>query len=365
MILFMAFLAVVLFVLQRYTAARALHRITYNCEPSQHLVEPGEVFTLTTTVENRKSMLVPFIRMLENLPPDIKLYFKAEEIYYGATDVQLTSRFYMMPNQVYSREMDVSLSTRGCRHLRPAMIYGGDYLGLQEEEQYFPVQQEVVVMPEALNCPTLDSTLGSYLGDVSVNRFILEDPVLTVGFREYTGREPMRSISWSQTSRVGKLMVKNYDHTLDMAVTILLNVKVDQLTEETDARIEDCYRITRTVCEELEEKRIKYNFYTNATISGFAGTWSGIGEGLGDSHYRYVMEGLGRAVNYAFCEFSHLLRKVSDTADQSSSYIIITPYEDEEWQAELRRLRSRTAGALCILTPDIIPESQVEGEVGL
>ncbi len=355
MILFMAFLAVVLFVLQRYTAARALSCITYNCEPNKHLVEPNEVFTLTTTVENRKNMLVPFIRMLENFAPEMQLHFKADEVYYGATDIQLTSRFYMMPNQIYSREMDVSLPTRGCRHIRQAMLYGGDYLGLQEEEQYFSVNQEVVVIPELLNCPTLDKTLGSYLGDVSVNRFILEDPVLTVGFREYTGREPMRAISWSQTSRVGKLMVKNYDYTLDMAVTILLNIKTDMLTEESNARIEDCYRITRTVCEELEEKRIKYNFYTNATISGFAGTWSGIGEGLGDTHYHYVVEGLGRAVNYAYCDFSNLLHKAAESSDQNNSYIIITPYEDDEWQAELRRLRGRSSGSVCILTPDIIP----------
>ena len=43
--------------------------------------------------------------------------------------------------------------------------------------------------------------LSGFLGDVSVRRFIYEDPVLTTGFREYTGREPMKHISWTQSAR--------------------------------------------------------------------------------------------------------------------------------------------------------------------
>ena len=352
----MAILGVVLVVLQRYTSAKALHRIYYNCEPSQNLVEPGETFTLTTTVENQKNMMVPFVRMLEQFDPDIQLHIKADEIFYGAKDTELTSRFYMMPNQVYTREMEANFRSRGCYHLRPAILYGGDYLGLEEHEEYFPVRQEVVVMPESLDCPLLDQTLGDYLGDMSVNRFILEDPMLTVGFSEYTGREPMRAISWKQTSRLNKMMVKNYDHTLDMAVSILLNVEVTMLTEESNARIEDCYRIVRTICETLEKNRIQYNFYTNASIAGFAGTWSNIGSGLGDTHFAYVMEGLGRAVNYANYEFSSLLNKVTYQAERSNSFIVVTPYEEECWQPQLRRLKQSAWGSVCVLTPDVLGE---------
>ena len=364
MILFMAVLAVVLLLLQRYTSAKALYRIYYDCEPSKHLVAPGETFMLTTTVENQKRMMVPFIRMVEQFPPNITLYVKADEIFYGSKDVELTSRFYMMPNQVYARQMEASFPERGCYHLRPAIIYGGDYLGLEENEEYYPVQQEIVVIPRSVDCPALERTLGNYLGDVSVQRFILEDPMLTVGFREYTGREPLRSVSWTQSARSGKMMVKNYDHTVDLSVSVLLNIKTDYLTEESEKRIEDCYRLVRAVCETLEKKRIQYNFFTNASISGFAGTWSDIGEGLGDSHFRYVMEGLGRAINYAVCDFSAVLNKVYHRAERSSSFIIITPYEDAEWQEELNRLRRRSYGSPCVLTPDILgKELHENGEV--
>ena len=354
----MAVLAVTLLVLQLCTGLRALHRIYYDCKVSDNLLSPNEPFTITTTIENHKRMMVPNIRMQEHFPPDMELHMEADEIFRGATDLQLTSRFYMMGNEVYTREIEASLPKRGCYHFRPAIVYGGDYLGLEEHEKFFDVREEIVVMPDTVDCPGLDQTLGDYLGDLSVNRFILEDPMLVIGFSEYTGREPMRAISWKQTCRTGKMMVKNYDHTLDMAVTILLNIKTTFLTEESEARIEDCYRLTRAVCEYLEEKRVKYNFYTNASIAGFAGTWSNIGEGLGETHFNYVMEGLGRAVNYAVCDFSRILGKALYSAERSNSFIIISPYQDEDWQPELQQLKRKASGSLCVLTPDILGDQQ-------
>jgi hypothetical protein len=296
--------------------------------------------------------------MMEHFPPDITLYMEADELFYGATDVQLTSRFYMMGKEIYTREIEASLPKRGSHHFRPAIVYGGDFLGLEEHEKFFPVREEVVVIPDRVDCAALDQMLGDYLGDLSVNRFILEDPMLTIGFSEYTGREPMRAISWKQTCRLGQMMVKNYDHTLDLSATILLNIKTTHLTEESVARIEDCYRLVRAACEYLEEKRIKYNFFTNATIAGFAGTWSNIGDGLGDSHFRYVMEGLGRAVNYPICDFSRTLYNAFYQAERSHSFIIVSPYEDEEWMDELYRLRKRSMGPVCILTPDLLEKEE-------
>ena len=80
---------------------------------------------------------------------------------------------------------------------------------------------EVVVIPPRCENSNVLRTLGGFLGDISVRRFILEDPLLTVGFREYTGREPMKSISWTQSARVGRPLVKQYDHTVDATVTVL------------------------------------------------------------------------------------------------------------------------------------------------
>ena len=43
--------------------------------------------------------------------------------------------------------------------------------------------------------------LGGFLGELSVNRYLYEDPILTAGYRPYTSGDPMRSIAWKQSVR--------------------------------------------------------------------------------------------------------------------------------------------------------------------
>ena len=70
------------------------------------------------------------------------------------------------------------------------------------------------------------------------------------------------------------------------------------------------------------------------------------------------MEGLGRAMNYATCDFSNILERAQLQADRSSSFLVITPYEDDEWQFALQELRRKSYGSVCVLTPDILGDQQ-------
>lgn len=362
MLVLIAILALVLYLVEKYTLQYALHQVYYDCEPSEHLIDPDESFTLTTTVENHKPMMVPFVRMVEDLPYDLEPQVDEKTLYRGRQMLQMNSNFYLMPRQVYTRKVEVRLPKRGCHYFRNASLYGGDFMGLKENSKQYTYFKEVVVMPRSIESPVLDKTLGDYLGDLSVNRFILEDPVLTIGFREYTGREPQRAISWVQSARFGKMMVKNYDHTLDLSLTILLNVKTPLRTEESEERVEQCFSLVRAVCETMEEKQVKYKFSTNATISGYAGNWSDVNEGLGGNHFRTVMEGLGRAISYATEPFSATVERAYRQAEQGRSFIIVTPQIDEEWGAELKKLQEISSAPVCILTPDLLDTEQNDSE---
>ena len=57
-----------------------------------------------------------------------------------------------------------------------------------------------------------------------MRRFILDDPSLLVGYREYTGREPMKQISWNQTAKTGRLTVRQNDHTTDRIAMVIVNM---------------------------------------------------------------------------------------------------------------------------------------------
>lgn len=44
--------------------------------------------------------------------------------------------------------------------------------------------------PRECDLPELDGLMGGFLGGISVNRYLYEDPILTAGYREYTSGRP-------------------------------------------------------------------------------------------------------------------------------------------------------------------------------
>ena len=224
MILYLILLILVALVVERWSIRHALDGVKYELKISKNLVEIDEEFQLITTLRNASRRFIPFIRISEYVPRDITMDAKRYTMGFDENKAKVNSTVYMMPRQKMVRRLQASLGRRGRYVFNGAILYGGDFLGLSEKAKYFDRLREAVVLPKRLDSVEFDRTLGGFLGDVSVNRFILEDPVLTLGFRDYTGREPMKQISFTATARTGRMMVKQFDHTLDVTVSVVLNL---------------------------------------------------------------------------------------------------------------------------------------------
>ena len=87
------------------------------------------------------------------------------------------------------------LKKRGRYFFRGVSAEAGDFLGLQTALETYPELKEIVVKPAPSGWEELPRLLGGYAGEYVVKRSLFEDPVLIRGFREYTGREPLR-VHW-------------------------------------------------------------------------------------------------------------------------------------------------------------------------
>lgn len=354
MVAFLIILAVIAVSLELFSLRRPLSRVSYSVCTSCRSVDPGERFEIISSVENRSSLPMPFLRVQEKLPQETHITLRPGQHYDISSPsgtahglMRASSSIYLMPRQKLTRTLDADIGLRGRYFLSGAGIHGGDFFGLSESFADFPCYCEIVVMPSrAPETPQL-TALGGFLGDVSVRRFVMEDPVLTLGFRDYTGREPQKSISWVRSAREGRLIVREYDHTLEPSVTVLLNIDCGGQCEA--ALIEACYSLARSVCEKLESKRIKYAFVTNAATAGAIGRWSFIGEGLGNSHLYTILEGLGRAT-YSACEsLSRTLSRAVRMAEHGRSHIFITPQRTDDALDAVSVLRRETGGEVTLL----------------
>jgi len=283
---------------------KSLEGLKYKYELSQNLVAPDEIFILITSLSNHSLRFIPFVKMEEALP----------------TGKTLNSTVYLMPRSKLVRKAPISLPTRGRYLFTGAILRGGDFLGLRESYQEVESPNELIVYPKPSEETQINKLISGFLGDISVRRFIIEDPILTVGFREYSGREPMKAISWPQSARSGQLMVKTYDYSSELSASVVLDVEHDR-----PESIENCLSIAHQVCLILEKQKVKYDFYSNILPEGANNRWAYISAGLGQGHLRAILEGLGRATHYASEPSDKLLERVK----KKESMIFITPKSEK------------------------------------
>lgn len=345
MLLIVVFAVALALALERLTAQRSLDAVREDFGPTESLVDPDEVFALTYTLRNARRRPVLFLRLRQDLPeafhPRDSALIRAP---LGDERLELTT--WLRPRQEARFTLPLSADRRGYYPLSALEVSGGDFLGLRERTRVSPLFRAVTVVPREAEDPGLEEVLGGFLGEVSVRRFIHEDPVLTAGFREYTGREPMRAISWTQSARGLGMMVKIYDHTAQPSVSVLLNA--DGQGEDLARDLEICYSLARTVCRTLEERGIQYDFVSNAMELNTFFAVAELGDGLGQRHFEGVLERLGRSSCQASYPGERLLERSAATRSHRGR-ILITPGPELDESPALARLRELTGDNVLVL----------------
>lgn len=331
-VLFIVLLILLGFLAQRYSLQHAFDAMECDYWPEQNIVDPEEEFDITISLKNKKTWPMYYVRVEHTYYRGMDVNKALKGVYRdpGTGNHVVKVSTWLKSKQKTMMNISVSIPQRGRYVFFHPKIICGDFLGIKEVEQEINQFREVVVAPKASENLELKEILGNFLGDYSVRRFILEDPILTMGFREYTGREPMKMISWKQSAKRQTLMVKEYDHTMEPAISVILNIAMDRadIPEFLEDLLENCFSITRTVCSYLEEQGISYDFYTNALQKGSSGDDYMVKEGLGRRHFERILESLGRSIDKPMFSFEKLWELAETSGGRERGKIIVTPMED-------------------------------------
>ena len=345
--MFLAVICIVaiLIILELVTLATVNKRVDYSARISKSIVEPEEEFYMISELTNKKLLPLNYVRTTQNLPKGVYRAGISGSARFDEAILnnKLSCSAYLGPLRRITRSIPLSIPARGHYEFQYTAIEGGDLLGLYSRQRIDRTVREVTVVPRALDAQEAEKLFGGYMGDVSVRRFIMEDPVLTLGFRDYTGHEPMKAIAWTQTARTGRLQVKKYDYTLEATATVLVSIErsssiFEGNLRDVDEDIERCLSITRGVCEQLEAKGIKYALHTNIAAPGAAMQLDNVVDGLGHAHLMSILEGLGRAAYQKSKPFVDILAEDVRYAEQGRSYIVIVVKMLDEYREYIKRL---------------------------
>lgn len=330
-----------IYLLQRFSALRGLKSLEEGHAFSDSGAEVGEEQEILLSFANHSRFFIPFLQFEERLPEGLTLLDPSLMSRDPRGTAYLNGTAFLGPKKKLERRIPFVCERRGRYLLSQLIVSCGDFLGLGEESRRHKRLREMIVYPPALERSLFEPLMGSFLGDLSVRRFLFEDPVLTLGFREYSGREPMKRIAWTRSAGSAAMMVKNFDFTTDPAILVLVNTEYEG--PEREEKLERCFSAARTLCEILEEKNIPYDFAMNAVMPGASKADLYIPEGMGRRHFYGILECLGRASYETACSLRRLLEKSLLGHGGNRGVFLITPGRDPVSEGALQAMEEEFA----------------------
>jgi len=203
----------------------ALTRIEYHRHLSAKRAFFGEELLLELEVTNRKLLPLPWVEIDDEMPEDITFLKGKTTSSHKTARVHLTSLLSLGWYHRVKRRYPICCDHRGHLTFGPARIRSGDLFGFSRQEIEVNDVNRLIVYPKIvpLEQPSIPSKQP--LGDILTKRYIFQDPILTMGVRDYHFGDSLKRIHWKTTARLGKLQTKVYEPTTSVDMGIFLDVR--------------------------------------------------------------------------------------------------------------------------------------------
>jgi len=312
---------------------------------STRVTEPGEPFNMQTVITNKSFIPVSYLAIKEIFPPASKL--PADIIYRSKLSGSYTIKICRLrARQRKKLIMETSIQKRGVHTFAGEYIEFGDFLGFREIAREMNYEQEIVVYPEKTENRRLADTLAKFTGDVAAKRHLIRDPIITLGCREYTGREPMKEIHWLKSAQRGELVVREFDYNRQISVSVILSV--EGLNLHDNEGLDECCSIARSVCETLIGTGAVIKFFTNAKLTrkNMKTVWKC---DVSAGNTGELLEGLGRVSAQFYGSMEKLLDYALRESDFDTAFIVILPANDTRGKEAEKRLKDNSSGDTVLL----------------
>jgi uncharacterized protein (DUF58 family) len=202
-----------------------LSKVTYRRKLNASRVFCGEEFQLEIEIANRKPLPLPWIEIVDEIPEYLKLVTGKASPSASPGRMEITHLFPLMWYEKVTRRYKFSCLQRGFYSLGPAHIVTGDLLGLAASETHYLKSDDIVVFPKIVPLEDLGIPSAHLSGEVLSKRHVFEDPILTVGTREYRSGDSLKRIHWKSSARTGELQTKLFEPSTTMDMGIFLDVR--------------------------------------------------------------------------------------------------------------------------------------------
>ena len=215
----------VLFVQYLLYVRLGLKNVTYDLTLSVSEAFEGDEIEVVEEIENAKLLPLPWVRTEINCSRWLTFHGQKQDKNNKEQRGLVSGIFVLRGYQKCRRVWRVRCDKRGVFSVSDVSVSVSDLFGLAKPTMVVKIDKKIRVLPSPVELETGVMSAEAFIGDIVVERFVLPDPFVISGAKEYTGREPMNRIHWSQTARTGTLMAYNNEFTTERRVLIVLNMQ--------------------------------------------------------------------------------------------------------------------------------------------
>lgn len=247
-----------------------LKALSYSRYFSQKTAYEGDRIEMIEEIINAKLLPLPWLRLESSIARGLE-FGSQDNLGISTGDIYQNhiSLFFLKSYRHIKRRHQVTCERRGLYRLESITMTTGDPFGLIRKNRTYPIELQLLIYPTLLNFEELPLPIHSWLGELPVKRWIVEDPFLTAGIREYSAGDPMGLVNWKATARTGTMQVHKKDYSADSRLVICLNVEdSDSMWRSvTDAdRIEEGIRYAATIAEYAMQHGVETGFISNGRL---------------------------------------------------------------------------------------------------
>jgi uncharacterized protein (DUF58 family) len=322
---------------------RGLSRIDYRRYFSLPAIFPGETVEMVEVIANRKLLPLPWLRLEAMIPSGLEFAHQSNlEINEGRFYQNHRSLFSLQPYTRITRRHRVTGLKRGWYRLQSATMTCGDIIGVVSATRHLELDAELLVYPKPADLDGLELPSHSWQGDVSVRRWIVSDPFMTAGVREYRPGDAMNRINWKASARTGTLQVHNEDYTANHRLMIYINFDLSEqmwgAVSDPEA-IENALSVAAAVAARSIGQGIETGFGCNGDRLGREGQPVRVPPRSGADQLTTLLGAMAQLAIARSVPFSVLLDQDLAEKTTQTDFLILTAYRNEAMEDRLRQLR--------------------------
>jgi len=308
----------------------ALKRVSYTREFNRSSAYVGDTIEIVEVIANRKPLPVIWLRMESTIDASLQFHgVTGIDIDQGERSQHHKSFFTLFPYRRIRRRHQVRCMKRGIYRLESVVMTAGDLLGIRTQSRKINLQAELIVYPAIIPMQEVPLPSHNWQGDISVRRWIVDDPFIISGVRDYRYGDGMNQISWKATARTGQIQVYQRDFTADHRLVVLLNVEVteamwDIVTDE--ALIEKGIAYAATIITNAISLGMTAGFGHNAHSLERTAATIRIPSHGGNEHLMTILGAMSRLQMKRKIAFHSMLEEELADSSEKNDYIIISTH---------------------------------------